>query len=140
MKAPPRILIADDSAEIAAMLALFLSIGGDIEGGGYDVTVASSGEEALERYAFAKHEERPFRLLILDLAMPFTNGFEVEEKIRATGDTWTRVVFLSADTPALESRRAADLVSSGRASALWTKPILAPVFCAGVRAALEAKP
>lgn len=49
---------------------------------GYDVVVASNGEEAL-----TKIEETNFDLLLLDLILPNFDGFEILKKVRNTEKT-----------------------------------------------------
>ncbi|MBX9570334.1 MAG: response regulator transcription factor [Candidatus Obscuribacterales bacterium] len=69
-------LIIDDEPQIIRALRVGL------ERAGYSVTAASSGEEALDKAA-----EHPPEIVILDLAMPGTDGFRVCEEIRK----WSRV-------------------------------------------------
>jgi len=83
---PKRILAVDDDATAAAALRQILI------GKGYEVTVAATGEEALEAAA----REQPFDLILLDVALPGISGFDVCRKIRA--DEKTRdvpVIFLT---------------------------------------------
>src|SRR5437588_9220280 len=65
-------LIIDDEAEIRESLQTLLELEG------YDVEAAGSGEEGLARV-----EERPFDLVLLDLALPDRNGMEVLAHLRA---------------------------------------------------------
>jgi len=60
----PTVLLVDDDADIRKMAALSLE-----RIGGFRVTVASSGEEAIERALAA-----PPDLLLLDVSMPGTDG------------------------------------------------------------------
>jgi DNA-binding response OmpR family regulator len=66
-----RVLIADDDADILALVAFRL------ERSGYEVLLATDGEEAL-RLAF---EESP-DLAVLDVMMPKMDGYEVTRRIR----------------------------------------------------------
>jgi CheY-like chemotaxis protein len=66
------ILIVDDNP---ADRKLFRRI---LEGAGYSVVEGSSGKEAL-----AAVEKTSFELLILDLSMPDTDGFEVLRAVRS---------------------------------------------------------
>lgn len=70
------ILIVEDNQELAHLLREFLLAEG------YSVTVAGSGEEALERY-----EQEGARLVILDILLPGMDGFSVCRRIREQGDT-----------------------------------------------------
>ena len=77
-----KILIVDDEKNIRRTVRLVL------EGEGFGVEEASSGEEALARYA----EESP------DLVMPKLNGFEVLQQIRLNfADKWRPVIIVSAN-------------------------------------------
>lgn len=67
----PRILTVDDS------LTSRVLISGVLESKGYDVTLAVSGEDALNLIAQNKYD-----LFTLDVEMPGINGFELAEKIR----------------------------------------------------------
>jgi len=68
----PQILIVDDDPHVAKMFSKML--GGD----GYTVTTADSGSAA-----FVALQKREFHLLILDLAMPQPDGFELLKQLRA---------------------------------------------------------
>jgi len=62
---------------------------------GFDVTTAGTGSEAL-RLA----RERPFDLVVLDVMLPDTDGFEIVRRLRAEGSK-IPVIFLTArDTQA----------------------------------------
>jgi DNA-binding response OmpR family regulator len=79
-----RILVVDDEVPICELLAEFLALQG------YDVTTATSGEDALSRF----REWRP-HLVILDIRMPGMSGLEVLGRIREM-DTNAGVIMLSA--------------------------------------------
>jgi DNA-binding response OmpR family regulator len=100
----PRVLFADDDPDIRVLMAaIFRDMG-------VDAVAASGGEAALDAYALARHEEDAFDLLMLDLAMPYTNGFEVASKIRAAGDTTTPILFMTGFEEEYDlSERAAEL-------------------------------
>jgi diguanylate cyclase (GGDEF)-like protein len=66
-----KILVADDDLEIQELIKFTL------ENEGYEVKIASDGEEALKKVP----EERP-DLVLLDVLMPKLSGFEVCEKLR----------------------------------------------------------
>lgn len=67
-----RILIVDDEAPIRALMRATLTMAG------HEVKEAAGGEEALEKI---KKEE--FDLVVLDIMMPVTDGYEVLERIKA---------------------------------------------------------
>jgi CheY-like chemotaxis protein/signal transduction histidine kinase/HAMP domain-containing protein len=68
-----RLLVVEDNA--AEQLSIKELLGYD----DIDVTVVSTGEEALERVA-----EEPFDCMVLDLRLPDMSGFEVLERLRDT--------------------------------------------------------
>lgn len=65
------ILVVDDLPDNLFLLQVFL------ESEGYQVTVAASGEAALEQVAL-----NPPDLVLLDVMMPGMDGFEVTRRIR----------------------------------------------------------
>lgn len=67
-----KILIVDDEAPIRALMRATLSMAG------HSVTEASGGEEALE-----KIKKTNFDLVVLDIMMPVTDGYEVLERVKA---------------------------------------------------------
>jgi CheY-like chemotaxis protein len=79
----PTILIAEDNAELRRSLRLGL------EAEGYEVRVASNGAEAM-----SLQQEAPADVLITDLFMPETDGFETIEGFHKTFPT-TRIVAMS---------------------------------------------
>ncbi|MBW4443393.1 MAG: response regulator [Plectolyngbya sp. WJT66-NPBG17] len=71
MPVADRILVVDDIADNCFLLQAVL------EQEGYEVELASSGREALNRI-----EEQHPDLVLLDVMMPEMNGFEVTQQIR----------------------------------------------------------
>ena len=69
-------LVVDDEKDIVALVAYHLAKGG------YRVSTASTGAEALQ----AAREERP-ALVVLDLMLPGMSGFDVLEQLRASDNT-----------------------------------------------------
>lgn len=86
-----RVLIADDEPAVVRVLQMHLT------GKGYDVSVALDGRQALQQLDVSHPD-----LVILDINMPYANGFEVLEVIRASPDTrHTPVIMVTArDTDA----------------------------------------
>ncbi|KPV51249.1 histidine kinase [Kouleothrix aurantiaca] len=82
-----KILVVDDSKLVTDIVKMRLSMYG------YDVRLAHSGEEALEKIA----EEMP-DLMVLDVQMPGIDGYEVCRRLR--------------DNPALDELRIIMLTSS----------------------------
>lgn len=79
------IIIVEDNQEIAGLLCDFL------RKENYSVSVASSGEQALERF-----EKYGARLIILDISLPSVDGFAVCAKIRETSNA--HIMIASART------------------------------------------
>ena len=84
--ARPHILIVDD---LPANLGVLLSF---LEGAGYEVLVAASGEGALARLAYMQPD-----LILLDVMMPGLDGYETCRRLKAD-PRWrdTPVLFLTA--------------------------------------------
>ncbi|MFW6108372.1 MAG: HD domain-containing phosphohydrolase [bacterium] len=72
MPSNPRILVVDDERKICAMLAHALTRDG------YDVDTCDDPADALEQV-----RARPYDLVITDLVMPGTDGFELIHQIKA---------------------------------------------------------
>jgi DNA-binding response OmpR family regulator len=70
-----RVLVVDDEPRITRFVRLSLT------SQGFEVLVASSGEEGLEMAAAEKPD-----LMILDIFMPGIDGFGVLQKLRASAD------------------------------------------------------
>jgi CheY-like chemotaxis protein len=70
----PRILVVDDDPQITRLFQRIL------ERGGYAVTTTASGEKALEAI-----RREAIQLVVLDLSMPETDGFEVLKVLRSGG-------------------------------------------------------
>jgi DNA-binding response OmpR family regulator len=79
----PLVLVADDDADILALVTFRL------ERGGYDVVAANDGEEAL-RLAL----ERAPDLAVLDVMMPKLDGYEVTTRLRQNERTRRMPVIL----------------------------------------------
>lgn len=82
---PGKVLIADDEPNIVTSLQFLM------KKSGYETSVARDGDEALT-------EVERFRpdLLLLDVMMPKRDGFEVCQKLRASGWTDLKIVLLTA--------------------------------------------
>jgi CheY-like chemotaxis protein len=78
-----RVLIVDDDADMRLSLKLALEMAG------YDAEVAGDGREAL-----ALQKRRPADVLITDIFMPDTDGFEVIDAVRR-GFPQTRIIVVS---------------------------------------------
>ncbi|MBQ8291910.1 MAG: response regulator transcription factor [Clostridia bacterium] len=79
-----KILVAEDDKDLNRFLAACL------RANGHEVTVCFDGAEALEKF-----EQEKFDLILTDIMMPQTDGFELAENIRLT-DKNIPIVFMSA--------------------------------------------
>src|SRR2546429_9485138 len=70
------VLVVDDDPDVARLVEV------NLRSAGYEVSVASNGEEALERAL----ELRP-DLGLLDVMMPKLDGFEVAQRLRRDSRT-----------------------------------------------------
>lgn len=118
-----RILIIDDEPQIRRALRVGL------ERTGYIVSAAASGEEGLDLAS-----QQPPDLVILDLAMPGTDGFSVCEELRK----WTTVpiIVLSVRDSEEDKIKALDL----GADDYLTKPFGVGELLARMRAVLRRQP
>ncbi|MFN3890859.1 MAG: response regulator [Beijerinckiaceae bacterium] len=97
------ILIVDDSRTMRDMLIRALTEGG------FAVTQASDGQEALEVL-----DESNFDLIITDINMPRLDGFGLIESIRKDNrHRFTPVVVLTTESAADKKQKARDAGASG---------------------------
>ena len=81
------ILVVDDLPQNLRLLQAVL------EPRGYEVVLAASGEEALDRLG-----SHPIDLILLDVVMPGLDGFEVCRRVRADENTrFLPLVMITAD-------------------------------------------
>jgi len=116
------ILVIDDDPELT------LTLGATLEAEGYDVLVANSGELGLE----LAYTRRP-HLVLLDVAMPGMDGYEVCRELQFGYTKDIPVIFLTAKTGL------ADMMEANRsgASAYVTKPFRTPHLLKTVRDVLR---
>src|SRR5687767_6875186 len=93
-----KLLIAEDAPEIAKVIAF----GAHMNWPNCQVTIATSGVEALQRF-----EELDPDLVVLDIAMPPPDGFEVCRRIRERSEV--PILMLTARDETLDKVRALDL-------------------------------
>lgn len=85
-KTRPLVLVAEDEEDILDLVVF------DLEDEGYEVLTARNGEEAIA-LALERHPD----LILLDVAMPGLDGYEVTRRLRADESTrGTPVVLLTA--------------------------------------------
>jgi diguanylate cyclase (GGDEF)-like protein len=83
---PESILVVDDDPDIARFVEV------NLRSAGYEVSVASDGEEALEKAAGMRPD-----LVLLDVMMPRIDGFEVAHRLRRNPHTSnTSIIMLTA--------------------------------------------
>jgi two-component system sensor histidine kinase/response regulator len=109
-----RALVVDDNRANRAILEKIL-----IQWG-MRPSLASSADEALAALGSAQRSADPFRLVLLDVCMPGTDGFDLCERIRQQSDLGnTTIVMLSSSGLRGDAIRCRDL----RVAAYLTKPV-----------------
>ena len=87
MKDKPYILVVDDDPNISRLEQLYL------EKEGYEVKVAADGNEAIESF-----RKLPPDLVLLDVMLPGTDGYEVLKAIRKSGSISVIMVTAKGET------------------------------------------
>ncbi len=83
---PETILVVDDDPDIARFVEV------NLRSAGYDVSVASDGEQALDKAGTLRPD-----LVLLDVMMPRIDGFEVAQRLRRNPQTAnTSIIMLTA--------------------------------------------
>lgn len=118
-----RILIVEDDEKIARVIQL------ELEFEEYEVEIAYTGKEALERYEVAS-----FDLILLDVMIPELNGLEVLRRVRQK-DEDTRIIMLTARDAVMDKVSGLD---SG-ANDYMTKPFEIEELLARIRTQLKQK-
>jgi len=119
----PRVLVVEDDDEIAQVLQRSLRLEG------YEVRIASDGEQAL-----AMHAEYVPDVLVLDLGLPKVDGIDVARQVRAADDV--PILMLTA-RDAVEAR--VEGLDSG-ADDYLVKPFERQELLARLRALLRRRP
>lgn len=127
-----RILVVDDDMDALEMLAALL------RSDRHDVTTAHEAESALQIYQVARNNSHAFDLILMDLALPYTNGIEIMQKVRDAGDWETKVAFLTGyPISSMAQDGIMDSVEALRPCGIWNKPMDAVVLLGNVRECLE---
>lgn len=116
-----KILIVEDDEKIARVIQL------ELEFEEYEVAIAYTGKEALEKY-----ENNDFSLILLDVMIPELNGLEVLRRIRQK-DTDIRIIMLTARDAVMDKVSGLD---SG-ANDYMTKPFEVEELLARIRVHLK---
>jgi DNA-binding response OmpR family regulator len=114
------VLIVEDEPEFAGLLELW------VERGGYRPTMAGSGSEALRRF----YEDHP-DLVLLDVALPGLDGWQVIERIRE----FSRVPIIVVTARGSEADKVRGLKLG--ADDYVTKPLSLPELLARIEAAMR---
>ena len=117
---PSRILLVDDEASIQR------TVGALLRSRGYEVDIAGTGGEALE-----KHAQRQPALIVLDLGLPDIEGTEVCRRVRASSQV--PIIVLSARGAEADKVNALNV----GADDYVTKPFGPEELLARIRAALR---
>jgi len=123
MSEKKRILVVDDQREILDVTALVL------EGAGYDIEIARSGTEALDRVS-----RESFDLVLLDINMPEMDGWETLRLIRADERLESLVVVMFSVKGELQDK--VHSLQEG-ASGYITKPFIVDDLVERIQRALD---
>lgn len=95
-----KLLIADDEPDILRLMAKRAAAAG------YDVVTAEDGQAAWEKIVAEKPDA-----VLLDLSMPFMNGFEVLKRLRENPPSpkWCPVIIISAHAELADMRKGFEL-------------------------------
>jgi len=114
------LVVEDDPAHL-------LALEDNLTLAGYEVLTARSG-----RHAMRTLKEEDFDLIVLDIMLPYINGFEVCKRLRESGDE-TPIIMLTAKTQEQDRVQGLDL----GADDYITKPFSVAELLARIRAVLR---
>ncbi len=108
-----RVLVADDDRLTRALITAALAKVGA------NVTEAANGDQALQFIEHSRNEDKPFRLILLDMLMPGVNGMHVLATMRKHPElSGTRVIVFSG----VEDQRVVDQCARFDIAAYLIKP------------------
>ena len=114
------LIVEDDPAHL-------LALEDNLTYAGYEVSTARSGRHAMQTL-----KEEEFDLIVLDIMLPYINGFEVCKRLRESGDE-TPIIMLTAKIQEQDRVQGLDL----GADDYLTKPFSVAELLARIRAVLR---
>jgi DNA-binding response OmpR family regulator len=94
-----QILLAEDEEHIAKLIEFKL------KKEGFSITIAKNGKQALELF----HSAQDWKLLILDVMMPFMDGWQVLKEVRHSPFPSVPVLMLTAKSSETDIAKSAEL-------------------------------
>jgi len=88
-----RILLAEDNPDNQRLISLIL------QRAGARVVVAPDGKAAIDQAQAALQQDRPFDVILMDMQMPITDGFEATRTLRASGYTGAIIALTASAMP-----------------------------------------
>lgn len=123
----PTILVVDDDQDTLELLKI------ELETAGHRVLTADSWNEARKRIQYSFDSKLAINVIILDLMMPVTSGFEVLRALPVMMDPAPPVIVLSALTSLDDNIRAREM----GAMKFMTKPTSRKALLDAVKEALK---
>jgi CheY-like chemotaxis protein len=112
LRASGRILLVEDGPDNQRVIRHVL------ERAGFEVTTAENGAIGVELALASLEEDRPFRVILMDVQMPVLDGYEATRRLRESGYSGP-IIALTAHALPSERQRCLD----AGCDAFATKPI-----------------